>query len=56
MGNPVYSVELDTGDSYKLGDNASLCYAITNPEFEIEAHEFGLTANGAFNGYDRKAS
>ena len=52
-GNPiiVISVEGDgIGDygygQFRISDNASLVYAIENPEFREEAHTFALTKAG----------
>lgn len=49
-GNPAFLVTIETpaGDRVKLKtmSNASICYAINNPEYRDELHTFELTRAG----------
>lgn len=51
-GNPMMSVVLDTepDTQYRLSNNASLVYAIENPEFRERLHVFTLTRAGRISG------
>ena len=52
-GNPIMSIVLDGdkwGESHRISDNASLVYAIENPEYRTEAHTFRLTKAGRISG------
>lgn len=53
-GNPIISVVLDTDPTtpYRISDNASLVYAIENPEFKQQMHVFKLTRAGRISGLD----
>jgi len=52
-GNPMFSVVLDSGATYRLKNDAALVYEIENPEFRHEAHTFTLTRAGRIEGYRR---
>lgn len=45
-GNPTMSVQLDTGETYRISNNAGLVYGIENREFRDEPHTFALTRAG----------
>ena len=52
-GNPIYSVTLDNGQTYRISDNASLNYGIANAEYRDVPHVFDLTRAGRISGYTR---
>jgi len=45
-GNPMVSVVLDTGESYRISNDAGLAYGIENREFRDTPHTFALTRAG----------
>lgn len=45
-GNPMMSIQIDSGDWYRISDNAGLVYAIENREYREHAHTFALTRAG----------
>lgn len=55
-GNPIFSVALNTvpGEWLRISDNASIVYAINNPEYREHEHEFELTRAGRISGRVRR--
>jgi len=45
-GNPMMSVQLDTGETYRISNDAMLAYGIENSEFRDTPHTFALTRAG----------
>lgn len=54
-GNPMMSVTLDNGKTYRISNDAGLVYEIENAEYRDESHVFFLTAAGRMSGYTQKA-
>lgn len=55
-GNPIMSIALDAvpGKWFRISDNASIVYAITNPEYAADAHTFRLTRAGRIYAITRE--
>lgn len=56
-GNPIMVVSIEGVDAgeygfgrFRISDNASLVYAIENPEFRESEHTFKLSAAGRISG------
>lgn len=51
-GNPRYAVTLDSSAvEYATAPNASLAYAINNPEYRDTPHTFDVDGRGNLSGY-----
>ena len=45
-GNPMMSVTLDNGETYRITNDAGIAYSIENLEYKETAHTFILTRAG----------
>ena len=49
-GNPIVSVTLDNGETYRVSNDAGIVYGIGNSEYRERAHTFELTRAGRLSG------
>lgn len=52
-GNPMMSIQLNSGEWYRISNDAGIVYAIENREFREGAHTFALTRAGRISRHVR---
>lgn len=52
-GNPIMSITLDNGETYRITNNSGIVYAIENRDYRDAAHTFRLTHAGRIAGLAR---